>query len=155
MGDFDVGMLNKRLSDIKRIFSSKWSDEYFLKLGIFDHLHEVVALMNKWKLNKTAENEQAFSKELMDLFILLLLWHKDEDLLFNERLDKFLSYISNTEENDKSTPDLIDLSCHPQILSIITSFYGNEKMNEYIEKGFWDLCLRRRPEFAEPRKQDE
>ena len=157
MDDFDVHALNERLGDLCKIFSERWNDEYFLSLGIFDHIHEVGVLIDKWKSNKNSENFQLLNKELMDLFVLLLLWHKDEKFLFNERLDKFLSHCKLTKSNpEKTPPDIIELMKNPQVLHAITGVYGDQKMNEYIESGFLDLCLQqRRIRITEQMVQDD
>lgn len=129
--------------DLQRIMNSRWSDESFLMLGVFESLREVALLVDKWRLNKTAENEVAFSKKMMDLFILLLFWQKDEGALFQECVDGFLKTIAKTGII-QNTPDIVDLLKNPQVVKALTSVYGEQRMNEYIRAGFLDLCLEQR-----------
>lgn len=132
-------------SDLQRIVDARWTDEAFLMLGVFESLREVTLLLDKWRLHKTADNEAAFSKKMMDLFVLLLFWQKDEGALLRERVDVFLQTIAKTVmAQNTHTPDIVDLLKNPQVVSALTSVYGEQRMNEYIQAGFLDLCLEQR-----------
>jgi NTP pyrophosphatase (non-canonical NTP hydrolase) len=131
-----------RIDDIKQLVAKKWHDDYLLKLAISDHVDEVVALRDKVRKHKSGDYQQEFDKELMDLFILLLMWSVDEGDLFSKRVDKFLLHLKN---NDLcGVPGAIDVLKNQAVLRAVTSVYGEQRMDEYIKAGFVDLCLQQR-----------
>jgi hypothetical protein len=87
--------MNKK---IKTLSENKWSDRYFCKLAILDHLRECLEKDNYLKATDTPKDSpdyQNLEKELMDLYILLNIYFKDSPQLLETRLDKFISKLNN------------------------------------------------------------
>ncbi len=83
--------MNKKL---KTLLDGKWSDKYFCKLAILDHLRECLEKDNYLKATDTPKDSkdyQNLEKELMDLHILLNLYFQDSSKLLETRLNKFIS----------------------------------------------------------------
>ena len=74
---------------IRDLGGVNWEDKYRLQLCIFDHLQEVPLLVNEWRKTKNKETEEAYKKEMMDLYILLDIWQEDNQALYERRLKKF------------------------------------------------------------------
>lgn len=71
----------------------KWSNKYFCKLALLDHLRECLEKDNYLKAidaPKDSEGYKNLDKELMDLKIILNLYFSDNDELYKTRVDKFL-----------------------------------------------------------------
>ena len=70
-----------------------WSDKYFCKLAMLDHIRECLEKDNHLKANdipKDGKEYQSLDKELMDLYIILKLYFQDDDTLYDTRLQKFV-----------------------------------------------------------------
>jgi hypothetical protein len=70
----------------------KWSDKYFCKLALLDHLRECLEKDNYLKATDTPKDKVGYEnldKELMDLKILLDLYFEDTDW-YERRIEKFL-----------------------------------------------------------------
>ena len=71
----------------------RWSDTYFCKLALLDHLRECLEKDKYLKAideSKDSEKYKALDKELMDLKIILTLYFDDSESLESERLDTFI-----------------------------------------------------------------
>lgn len=85
-------MVDSKFDKLKK--SNKWSDDYFCKLALLDHLRECLEKDNHLKANDVAKDNigyQNLDKELMDLKIILDLYFVDNKKLYKKRLDKFIS----------------------------------------------------------------
>ncbi|MBN1331326.1 hypothetical protein JW978_00365 [Candidatus Dojkabacteria bacterium] len=78
----------------KTLLNGKWSNKYFCKLALLDHLRECLEKDNYLKatdIPKTDIRYKHFDKELMDLRIILELYFGDgENELLSTRLKKFV-----------------------------------------------------------------
>src|SRR3990167_9662657 len=77
---------------------TKWSNKYFAKLGLLDHLRECFEKDNYLKATDSPKESQGYKdleKELMDLKIILDFYFKDSQDLYEARLDKFLQKLNN------------------------------------------------------------
>jgi hypothetical protein len=75
-----------------KLYQGKWSNKYFCKLAIFDHIRECLEKDNYLKgkdIPKSDEGYDNLDKELMDLKILLDLYFENSDW-YEKRLDKFI-----------------------------------------------------------------
>ena len=82
---------------LKALIEGKWSDKYLCKLALFDHIRECLEKDNFLK----ATDEEKWSiwyenldKELMDLKIILDFYFKNEEKLYQKRVDKFLNNLN-------------------------------------------------------------
>ena len=82
---------------LKTLIEGKWSDKYLCKLALFDHIRECLEKDNFLK----ATDEEKWSiwyenldKELMDLKIILDFYFKNEEKLYQKRVDKFLNNLN-------------------------------------------------------------
>ena len=69
-----------------------WSNKYFCKLALLDHVRECLEKDNYLKATNTSKTEVGYEnleKELMDLKIILDLYFKDSEELYEKRIDKF------------------------------------------------------------------
>lgn len=88
-------MTNQQI--IEKLKSGKWSNKYFCKLVILDHLHECIQKDNYLKaldIPKTDDKYRLLDKELMDLKIALDLYFEDNKDLYTIRLNKFLENLN-------------------------------------------------------------
>jgi len=92
---------DERLFELSK---GRWKDEHLLTLAINDHIYEAGILRNSYVEHKTAEKLVGFENKLMDLFILLSMWAKEDPNLFNQRLDIFLA----TKEISVAKDNLFD-----------------------------------------------
>lgn len=86
--------MNEKLKQLKQ---GKWSDKYFCKLALLDHLRECLEKDNHLKAidaPKDSDGYKALDKELIDLRIILELYMEGKEDLFEARLDKFLANLS-------------------------------------------------------------
>lgn len=75
-----------------KLYEGKWSNKYFCKLAILDHLRECLEKDNYLKgkdIPKSDEGYDNLDKELMDLKILLDLYFEKSDW-YEKRIDKFI-----------------------------------------------------------------
>ncbi len=75
----------------KKLKQGKWSNKYFCKLALFDHIRECLEKDNYLKATDTPKTDEAYNnldKELMDLKIILDLYFEDTDW-YEKRLEKF------------------------------------------------------------------
>ena len=80
----------------KKLIKGKWSNKYFCKLALLDHLRECLEKDNYLKsidAPKTDKGYENLDKELMDLKIILDLYFEDSEL-HDRRLDKFVENLS-------------------------------------------------------------
>lgn len=81
------------MNKIDQLKKDKWSNKYFCKLALLDHLRECLEKDNYLKATdepKTSLKYETLDKELMDLKIILELYFCDNDELYQKRLDKFI-----------------------------------------------------------------
>jgi hypothetical protein len=74
-----------------KLRKGKWSNKYFCKLAILDHLRECLEKDNYLKATDTPKTDIAYEnldKELMDLKILLDLYFEDSNW-YKKRIGKF------------------------------------------------------------------
>lgn len=79
---------------ILKLKNGKWSDKYFCKLALLDHLRECLEKDNYLKATDAPKNSIGYGnldKELMDLKIILDFYFKDSEGLFSRRIDKFIA----------------------------------------------------------------
>lgn len=91
-------MLNINPEKFKKLKDSKWSDKYFSKLALLDHLRECLEKDNYLKATDTPKTDigyQNLDKELMDLKIILDLYFYNDQDLFDKRINKFLEKLNN------------------------------------------------------------
>ncbi len=84
-------MMNSKYKNLKE--SNEWSNKYFCKLALLDHIRECLEKDNYLKATDTPKTDKGYEnldKELMDLKIILDLYFEDSDL-YEERLEKFLN----------------------------------------------------------------
>ncbi len=89
-------MIDINKEKFKKLFDLKWSDKYFCKLAILDHLRECLEKDNYCKsmdIPKTDIAYQNLDKELMDLKIILDFYFNEGGDLYEKRLDKFIENI--------------------------------------------------------------
>ena len=76
---------------IKKIKEGKWSNKYFCKLAMLDHIRECLEKDNYLKATDTPKSDIGYEnldKELMDLKIILEIYFSDSEL-YSKRIDKF------------------------------------------------------------------
>lgn len=81
------------MNDKIRQLKEKWSDKYFCKLALLDHLRECLEKDNYLKATdkpKDSVGYENLEKELMDLKIILDFYFDGEQTLYQKRIDKFL-----------------------------------------------------------------
>ncbi len=79
---------------IDQLKSGKWSNKYFCKLALLDHLRECLEKDNYLKATDTPKDSDGYknlNKELMDLKIILDLYFDDMNELYTQRIDKFMN----------------------------------------------------------------
>jgi len=70
-----------------------WSNKYFCKLALLDHLRECLEKDNYLKATDAPKNSDGYKnldKELMDLKVILDLYFDDNNELYTQRIDKFI-----------------------------------------------------------------
>jgi len=78
----------KQLADLRR---GKWSNKYFCKLAVLDHLRECYEKDRYLKATDTPKDSEGYKnldKELMDLRVLLDLYSYDDEDLYQKRVAK-------------------------------------------------------------------
>lgn len=91
---FNLFMENK----INELKNSKWSDRYFCRLAMLDHIRECLEKDNFLKATdapKDSDGYKHLEKELMDLKIILDLYFNDYDNLHETRINKFINNLDN------------------------------------------------------------
>ncbi len=82
-------------SKLHQLQKSIWSDKYFCKLALLDHLRECLEKDNYLKATDTPPKNSIgyknLDKELMDLKIILELYFDKSEKLYSTRLKKFIS----------------------------------------------------------------
>ena len=76
----------------KKLLAGKWSNKYFCKLALLDHIRECFEKDNYLKATDTPKTDKGYEmldKELMDLKIILDLYFQDSDWE-EKRLSKFI-----------------------------------------------------------------
>ncbi|HNZ83775.1 MAG TPA: hypothetical protein PLA41_02315 [Candidatus Pacearchaeota archaeon] len=89
-------MIDKNHSKTEKLLADKWSDRYFCKLALLDHLRECLAKDNHLKAIDAAKTDKGYlnlDKELMDLKIILDFYFNDSKELYEKRLAKFIEKI--------------------------------------------------------------
>jgi hypothetical protein len=74
-----------------KLREGKWSNKYFCKLALLDHLRECLEKDNYLKATDTLKSDKMYDnldKELMDLKIILDLYFEDSNR-YTKRIDKF------------------------------------------------------------------
>jgi hypothetical protein len=74
-----------------KLREGKWSNKYFCKLALLDHLRECLEKDNYLKATDTPKSDKMYDnldKELMDLKIILDLYFEDSNW-YTKRIDKF------------------------------------------------------------------
>ncbi|MCX6808677.1 MAG: hypothetical protein NTW50_03350 [Candidatus Berkelbacteria bacterium] len=82
---------------IKLLLESKWSNHYFCKLALLDHLRECLEKDNLLKATDTPKSSVGYEnleKELMDLGIILNIYFDGNDELLDKRLNKFIENLN-------------------------------------------------------------
>ncbi len=77
---------------LEKIKKGKWSNQYFCKLAMLDHIRECLEKDNYLKATDTAKADKGYEnldKELMDLKIILELYFDNDFELYSKRIDKF------------------------------------------------------------------
>lgn len=81
---------------LKQLKNGKWSDRYFCKLALLDHIRECLEKDNYLKATDASKDSidyRNLDKELMDLKIILDLYFVGNEELLGKRLDKFLEKV--------------------------------------------------------------
>ncbi len=76
----------------------KWSNKYFCKLALLDHLRECLEKDNYLKAIDAPKNSEGYKnldKELMDLKIILNFYFADNNELYESRINRFLEKLEN------------------------------------------------------------
>jgi hypothetical protein len=76
---------------LSKLREGKWSNKYFCKLALLDHLRECLEKDNYLKATDTPKSDKMYDnldKELMDLKIILDLYFEDSNR-YTKRIDKF------------------------------------------------------------------
>ncbi|MEI8343430.1 MAG: hypothetical protein WCF93_00600 [Candidatus Moraniibacteriota bacterium] len=79
--------------NIEKLRNGKWSDKYFCKLSLLDHLRECLEKDNFLKATDAAKDSIGYAnldKELMDLKIILDFYFIGKENLHIERIEKFV-----------------------------------------------------------------
>ena len=87
-------LAKKMINKFKILEKSIWSNKYFCKLALLDHLRECLEKDNYLKATDTPKNSIGYKnldKELMDLKIILELYFDKSEKLYSTRLKKFIS----------------------------------------------------------------
>ncbi len=74
---------------IEKLKKGKWSDKYFCKLSLLDHLRACLEKDNFLKATDAAKDSIGYTnldKELMDLKIILAFYFNGNGELYNQRL---------------------------------------------------------------------
>jgi hypothetical protein len=74
-----------------KLREGKWSNKYFCKLALLDHLRECLEKDNYLKATDTPKSDEMYDnldKELMDLKIILDFYFDNSDW-YTKRIDKF------------------------------------------------------------------
>ncbi len=77
---------------LNKLRDGKWSNKYFCKLALLDHLRECLEKDNYLKATDTPKKDQGYvnlDKELMDLKIILDLYFEHDSELYEKRINKF------------------------------------------------------------------
>lgn len=85
-------------NNILKLKKGKWTNKYFCKLSVFDHIRECLEKDNYLKAidaPKESEGYENLDKELMDLKIILECYFYDMDELYKKRIGKFISHLEN------------------------------------------------------------
>ncbi len=78
---------------IQQLKNGKWSNKYFCKLAVLDHIRECLEKDNFLKATDEPKNSKAYEnldKELMDLKIILDFYFDGDEGLYQKRIDKFI-----------------------------------------------------------------
>lgn len=94
--DFLDSMQRDDTNDKYKILEEVWRRDYFKYLSIIDHCREIVTLHDAKKL-KSLNDSSMLPNELMDLHILLNMYHKGSYALESLRLDRFIENAVNNE----------------------------------------------------------
>ncbi len=81
--------LDKKIKKLKR---GKWSDKYFCKLALLDHIRECLEKDNYLKAADKPKNSKGYQnldKELMDLKVILDFYFSSSRKLYERRIKKF------------------------------------------------------------------
>jgi hypothetical protein len=76
---------------LEKLREGKWSNKYFCKIALLDHLRECLEKDNYLKATDTPKTDDGYKnldKELMDLKIILDFYFDEKDL-YEKRIDKF------------------------------------------------------------------
>lgn len=83
--------MKNKINDLKK---GKWSNKYFCKLALLDHIRECLEKDNYLKAidaPKDSGGYKNFDKELMDLKIILDFYLSGRTGLYKRRIEKFWS----------------------------------------------------------------
>ena len=78
---------------IQQLKNGAWSNKYFCKLALLDHIRECLEKDNYLKATDEQKDSAGYKnldKELMDLKIILDFYFAGEKDLYQKRIDKFL-----------------------------------------------------------------
>ena len=82
---------------LDQLYQSKWGNKYFTKLALLDHLRECLEKDNYLKATDTPKTDIGYKnldKELADLLIILELYFRDNQELYQTRLNKILENLN-------------------------------------------------------------
>ncbi len=85
--------INEKIELLKQ---GKWSDKYFCKLALLDHLRECLEKDNYLKATDTPKTDSGYvnlEKELMDLKIILDFYFENSEL-YDKRLNRFIENLN-------------------------------------------------------------
>ena len=80
-------------NELDQLKKGKWSNKYFCKLALLDHLRECLEKDNYLKATDTPKDSDGYKnldKELMDLKIILDFYFDSNNELYAQRVQKFL-----------------------------------------------------------------